>query len=341
VIISRYISKEIIVNICWISLVLFGLVLFSRFNIFLSQAEVGKISPESIFLALVLFSPELINLIFPLSVFLAVGFVLTPIYKRHFSILESSSYRSIQMIKDQKALIFGVFSVSFLLSTLVSPFFTNQGQMLIDQDNTFAAKIKPASGLVPLQADSFNAFGKKGDANYEDLIFIDGQNIDRFLFGKSGVVVDDNGKSKLLLEDGFMFDKGNNIISKFENAFVPLDEPIKKVYKSTLSLVFTTEIEDTKELLKRLAIPIFCLISLVFTMSFSTFSSFWGRERTYFVLTMLNILYLVLTIAPFENNAISKLEMIASFLWIHLMFGFLTIITFFKSTKRILGYEGI
>ena len=65
------------------------------------------------------------------------------------------------MIKDQKALIFGVFSVSLLLSTLVSPFFTNQGQMLIDQDNTFAAKIKPASGLVPLQADSFNAFGKK------------------------------------------------------------------------------------------------------------------------------------------------------------------------------------
>jgi len=84
--------------------------------------------------------------------------------------------------------------------------------MLIDQDNTFAAKIKPASGLVPLQADSFNAFGKKANANYEDLIFIDGQNIDRFLFGKSGVVVDDNGKSRLLLEDGFMFDKGNNII---------------------------------------------------------------------------------------------------------------------------------
>ena len=72
---------------------------------------------------------------------------------------------------------------------------------------------------------------KIGNANYEDLIFIDGQNIDRFLFGKSGVVVDDNGKSKLLLEDGFMFDKGNNIISKFENAFVPLDEPIKKVYE--------------------------------------------------------------------------------------------------------------
>ena len=30
-------------------------------------------------------------------------------------------------------------------------------------------------------------------------------------------------------EDGFMFDKGNNIIPKFENAFVPLDEPIKSL----------------------------------------------------------------------------------------------------------------
>ena len=86
-IISRFISKEIIVNICWVSLVLFGLVLFSRFNIFLSQAEVGKISADSIFIALLLFSPELLNIIFPLSVFLAVGFVLTPIFKSHSTVL--------------------------------------------------------------------------------------------------------------------------------------------------------------------------------------------------------------------------------------------------------------
>ena len=340
-IISRYISKEIIVNICWISLVLFGLVLFSRFNIFLSQAEVGKISPESIFFALILFSPELVNLIFPLSVFLGVGFVLTPIYKSHFSFLESSSYKNISMINDQKYLIFGIFFISFLLSTLISPFFTSKGQMLIDQDNTFAAKIKPASGLVSLHAETFNVFGMKEENGYKELIFIDGQNTNRFLFGQTGQVSDEGGKSKLVLNDGFMFDKENNIISRFDSASVPLEQFETAIYKSTISLISSNSIEDIRELFKRLAIPIFCLISLLFSMSFSSYSSFWGRERTYFVLTMLNILYLVLTIAPFETDASSKINLAINFFSVHVLFFLLMIATFFKQTKRVLGYEGL
>ena len=143
-IISRYISKEIIINICWVSLVLFGLVLFSRFNIFLSQAEVGKISPENIFIALLLFSPELLNLVFPLSVFLATGFVLTPIFKSHFTIFDSGSFGSLRLVWSQKWLILGIFLISIFLSTFLAPYFTSKAEDLIDKDKLGEPYIRTA-----------------------------------------------------------------------------------------------------------------------------------------------------------------------------------------------------
>ena len=125
-IISRYISKEIIVNICWVSLVLFGLVLLSRFNMFLSQAEVGRISAENILFALVLFSPGLINLVFPVSVFLAMGFVLTPLFRNHEAVLTAGSMTTGRLLASQKYLILGIFSISVLLSTFLAPYFTSK-----------------------------------------------------------------------------------------------------------------------------------------------------------------------------------------------------------------------
>ena len=340
-IISRFISKEIIVNICWVSLVLFGLVLFSRFNIFLSQAEVGKISADSIFIALLLFSPELLNIIFPLSVFLAVGFVLTPIFKSHSTVLESGSYSPTRLIWDQKLLIAGIFGVSIFLSTFLSPYFTAKGQQLVDQDNTFAAKISNPEGLVALNPNTFNAFGIKNEQDYSDLIFFNSQELKTFLFGASGSVSSDEEGSKLLLSDGFLYDDTNKAISRFENAVIPLEEPTISEYVPTLDLYGSSDLESIRVLLQRLTIPLFCLISLLFSMSFSAYSSFWGRERTYFILTMLNILYLVLTIAPFESNAKNISQLLVNFFSIHCIVAAVTVSLYFKQTKKLLGYEGL
>ena len=96
-----------------------------------------------------------------------------------------------------------------------------------------------------------------------------------------------------------------------------------------------------RALLQRLTIPIFCLLSLLFSMFFSSYSSFWGRERTYFILTMLNILYLVLTIAPFESNAKNISQLLINFFSIHCVVAALTVSLYFKQTKKLLGYEGL
>ena len=150
-IISRYISKEIIVNICWVSLVLFGLVLLSRFNIFLSQAEVGKISAENILFALVLFSPGLINLVFPISVFLALGFVLTPIFKNHDTVLTAGSMTIGRLLFSQKYVIFAIFSDATLTSL---SFFQleNLGYPTADIITTIVITTKSSNNVNPLMS---------------------------------------------------------------------------------------------------------------------------------------------------------------------------------------------
>ena len=109
----------------------------------------------------------------------------------------------------------------------------------------------------------------------------------------------------------------------------------------TLDLYGSSDLESIRVLLQRLTIPVFCLISLLFSMSFSAYSSFWGRERTYFILTMLNILYLVLTIAPFESSAKNISQLLVNFFSIHCIVAAVTVSLYFKQTKKLLGYEGL
>ena len=340
-IISRYISKEIIVNICWVSLVLFGLVLLSRFNIFLSQAEVGKISAENIFFALILFSPGLLNLVLPISVFLAIGFVLTPVFKNHDTVLTSGAMTHARLLFSQKLVILLVFSVSLLLSGFVSPYFTSKGEDLLDKDNSFASKILTPSGLVSLQADTFNVYGNKSNDLYEDLIFIDSQSIDRFIYGNTAVIEESATGVSLILNDGFFFDNERNAISKFNKADIPIDDYSAQEYISTFELIKDFTFTNIKELLIRFALPIFCVISFIFSVVFSSYSSFFGRERTYFFLAVFNILYLLLTLSAFETNAVNVQSLIFDFYWIHLFVLLLTLMLTLKTVKKGFGYEGI
>mgnify|MGYP001196346179 FL=1 len=340
-IISRYISKEIIVNICWVSLVLFGLVLLSRFNIFLSQAEVGKISAENILFALVLFSPGLINLVFPISVFLALGFVLTPIFKNHDTVLTAGSMTIGRLLFSQKYVLLAIFSMSILLSAFVAPYFTSKGEDLLDKDNSFASKILAPNGLVSLQADTFNVFGNKDNDVYRDLIFINSQSIETFIYGKTGVIEDTPAGVSLILNDGFLFDNERNVISKFNKADIPIDDYSSDEYISTIALFNNLTLDNLKEIFVRFTLPVFCVISFIFSIVFSSYSAFFGREKTYFFLAIFNILYILLAMSAFEVSVTNLEALVFDFYWMHLMVLILALVLTSKKVKKGFGYEGI
>ena len=308
---------------------------------FLSQAEVGKISAENILFALVLFSPGLINLVFPISVFLALGFVLTPIFKNHETVLTAGSMTTGRLLSSQRYVILGIFSISFLLSAFLSPYFTSKGEDLLDKDNSFASKILAPSGLVSLKADTFNVFGYKDNDVYRDLIFINSQSIETFIYGTTGVIKDSPSGVSLVLDDGFLFDNERNFISKFNIAEIPIDNYSSDEYTSIVTLFSDLNLDNIKEIFKRFTLPIFCVISFIFSVIFSSYSSFFGREKTYFFLAIFNILYLLSAVSSFDVSESTIEALLFNFYWMHLIVLIITIALTSKRVKKGFGYEGI
>ena len=59
-----------------------------------------------------------------------------------------------------------------------------------------------------------SVFGYKDNDVYRDLIFINSQSIETFIYGTTGVIKDSPSGVSLVLDDGFLFDNERNFISK-------------------------------------------------------------------------------------------------------------------------------
>ena len=294
-------------------------------------------SSEIIFIVLALFSPELLSIIFPISVFLGIGFVLTPIYKSRYAVLEASSFSVGKLLYGQKFLLLSIFSFSLFLSLWLSPYAKNEGQKLIDVDNNFAAKIAEPKGLVQIRKDKFNVFGTKSENGYEDLIFINSDDVQKFMYGQSGYIDEQN----LVLENGFLYDNENRAISRFNIASVPLRTATSENYLTLIELFRNINTENLSELFSRLTIPIFCLFSAIFSLIFSTFSNFLGREKCYLILALVNILYLMFVLSSLGTFSTSLIALYFDYFTVHIVYLLLLLSLFFKRTKRFLGYEGL
>ena len=213
--------------------------------------------------------------------------MLTPIYKSRYAVLEASSFSVGKLLYGQKLLLLSIFSFSLFLSLWLSPYAKNEGQKLIDVDNNFAAKIAEPKGLVQIQKNKFNVFGTKSENGYEDLIFINSDKVEKFMYGQSGYVDQQN----LVLENGFLYDSENKAISRFNKANVPLQTAKSENYISFIDLFRNINPENLSELFSTLTIPNICLFTAIFSLIFSTFSNFFGREKFYLILALINILY--------------------------------------------------
>tara|TARA_A100001037_G_C15103013_1_gene614974 strand:- start:1290 stop:1823 length:534 start_codon:yes stop_codon:yes gene_type:complete len=176
---------------------------------------------------------------------------------------------------------------------------------------------------------------------YKDLIFIDSQSIDRFIYAETASIKGEDKNISLMFTNGFLYDDQRGAISRFNEANIPIDSFSSPEYISTLSLLNKKDIESLSELFKRISIPIFCFVSLLFSLIFSSYSAFFGRERTYFFLAIINIFYLLLTISAFSSSALSPMSLTFNFFWMHDLFFILALLLMLKPIKRIFGYEGL
>ena len=180
-------------------------------------------------------------------------------------------------------------------------------------------------------------FGTKSENGYEDLIFINSDDVEKFMYGRSGYVDQQN----LVLEEGFLYDNENKAISRFKRANVPLRTLTDDNYIGMVDLFRNINAENLGELFSRLTIPIFCLFSAIFSLIFSTFSNFLGREKCYLILALINILYLMFVLSSLGTFSTSLVAIFFDYFTVHIVYLILLSSLFFKRTKRFLGYEGL
>ena len=221
-----------------------------------------------------------------------------------------------------------IFFFSLFLSLWLSPYAKNEGQRLIDVDNNFAAKIAEPKGLVQIQKNKFNVFGTKSENGYEDLIFINSDDVEKFMYGRSGYVDQQN----LVLEDGFLYDNENKAISRFKRANVPLRTLTDDNYIGIVDLFRNINAENLGELFSRLTIPIFAYF-LQFSLIFSTFSNFLGREKCYLILALINILYLMFVLSSLGTFSTSLVAIFFDYFTVHIVYLILLSSLFLKEQK--------
>ena len=141
-------------------------------------------------------------------------------------------------------------------------------------DNNFAAKIAEPKGLVQIQKNKFNVFGTKSENGYKDLIFINSDDVEKFMYGRSGYVDQQN----LVLEDGSLIMKIKQY--HFNKANVPLRTSTDDDYIGIVGLFNNINTENLSELFSRLTIPIFCLFSAIFSLIFQL-SVILGRKMLF------------------------------------------------------------
>ena len=77
----------------------------------------------------------------------------------------------------------------------------------------------------------------------------------------------------------FLFDNERNFISKFNKADIPFADYSSEEYISTIALFSELTLENVQEIFVRLTLPIFCVISFIFSVIFSSYSAFFGEKR--------------------------------------------------------------
>ena len=109
----------------------------------------------------------------------------------------------------------------------------------------------------------------------------------------------------------------------------------------TFALFNDLTLENLKEIFVRLTLPIFCVVSFIFSVIFASYSAFFGREKTYFFLAIFNILYLLLALSSFEVYVENLGTLVLNFYWMHLVVLIFIFILTNKNVKKGFGYEGI
>jgi lipopolysaccharide export system permease protein len=311
-IIERYISKEILLSLFGISLVILIIVVGNRFILIMEEAVTGAVSGKYIFSLLYLNIITQLGFILPFAFYLATLLGLGRLYKdSEMSALAACGVGQGRVVRSVLGIALVVGVSILLISLFVTPWAFEQIFTLeqISKKQTDVGTFK--SGEFRAADDGRNViYVEHVDTDKAQLnnVFARGHNGNQnyVIFARRGYQRhdEDNGQRYLVLEDGRRYEgvagQANYKVIRFDRYRLRMDQQVvfggqsNLMTRSSASLLGSRDPREAAELHWRISLPIATVLLALMAIPLSRTNPRQGRYSKLFVAILIFAVYVVI-----------------------------------------------
>jgi lipopolysaccharide export system permease protein len=336
-ILSKSFNLEVFKSTTSILIILFLLVIGSRFVSYFEQASEGLIDPSVILYAVFLRVPDFISLLLPLSFFIGILITVSRLYAdREIYAYFSTGISPITLIKFifPQAFIYMVFTLT--LSLYIAPVSKEISNELL-KVNTFEEQI---ASLAPGEiygikgSKSFITVGENNETSLKNVIFFNDVVKDSILISADTLNISSSQLDyELLFENGSLtagvFSNDVKMISSFKKFEFPLVNNQTYTRTSFENIFSSINIDDSLEYQWSISLSITILVLMVIGVYIGKVEPRQGRLSVILPGMLIYILYLSLLLLGRDHIAQNN-QTNFNLVFIHLIFIFFAILLYLK-----------
>ncbi|MDA7802439.1 LptF/LptG family permease [Gammaproteobacteria bacterium] len=347
-ILSKSFNLEVFKSTTSILIILFLLVVGSRFVSYFEQASEGLIDPSIILYAVFLRFPDFISLLLPLSFFIGILITVSRLYAdREIYAYFSTGISPITLIKFifPQAIIYMVFTL--ILSLYIAPVSKQVSNELLKVD-TFEeqiASLSPGEIVSIKGSKSFITVSENNEAYLKNVIFFNDDGKDSILISSDILSISSSQLDyELLFKDGSLttgiFSDDPKIISSFKNFKFPLANNQTDASTSFENIFSSINIDDPLGFQWSISLSITIIVLMVIAIYIGKVEPRQGRLSVILPGMLIYILYLSLLLLGRDHIAQNN-QTEFNLIFIHLFFIFFAILLYLRDRFFILIFNEI
>ena len=347
-ILSKSFNLEVFKSTTSILIILFLLVVGSRFVSYFEQASEGLIDPSIILYAVFLRFPDFISLLLPLSFFIGILITVSRLYAdREIYAYFSTGISPITLIKFifPQAIIYMVFTL--ILSLYIAPVSKQVSNELLKVD-TFEeqiASLSPGEIVSIKGSKSFITVSENNEAYLKNVIFFNDDGKDSILISSDILSISSSQLDyELLFKDGSLtagiFSDDPKIISSFKNFKFPLANNQTDAATSFENIFSSINIDDPLGFQWSISLSITIIVLMVIAIYIGKVEPRQGRLSVILPGMLIYILYLSLLLLG-RDHIVQNNQTEFNLIFIHLIFIFFAILLYLRDRFFILIFNEI
>ena len=347
-ILSKSFNLEVFKSTTSILIILFLLVVGSRFVSYFEQASEGLIDPSIILYAVFLRFPDFISLLLPLSFFIGILITVSRLYAdREIYAYFSTGISPITLIKFifPQAIIYMVFTL--ILSLYIAPVSKQVSNELLKVD-TFEeqiASLSPGEIVSIKGSKSFITVSENNEAYLKNVIFFNDDGKDSILISSDILSISSSQLDyELLFKDGSLttgiFSDDPKIISSFKNFKFPLANNQNDASTSFENIFSSINIDDPLGFQWSISLSITIIVLMVIAIYIGKVEPRQGRLSVILPGMLIYILYLSLLLLG-RDHIVQNNQTEFNLIFIHLIFIFFAILLYLRDRFFILIFNEI